>query len=113
VEIKDLVNHRLSYQVLITFDLVGADSPNYEKFRGTLVQELELEKQIHLSIEDGGRAKPLPHNTMAALWLKDSSEQETRDYFARQVDKAFKKHQLHGRYVILVAQNWAVAANEV
>lgn len=77
-----------------------------------MAEELELEKVIHLSKDDGGKSKELPHNTFAALWTKDSTEQETRDYFQKIVLAAFKRHNLQGRYVILVAQNWAVSAGE-
>ena len=54
----------------------------------------------------------LPHNTMAVLWMKDSTDQETRSYFEEKILAAFSKHRVHGRYVILIAQTWAVAAGE-
>ena len=112
MQLSELFNPRVSYQVLITFDLTGADTSKYSQLRDTLAQELELETDIHLSKDDGGKSKELPHNTLAALWTKDTTENETRDYFQTTILAAFKKHNLHGRYVILVAQNWAVSAGE-
>lgn len=112
MQLSELLNHRVSYQVLITFDLEGADTSKYQRIRDTLAEDLDLERVIHLSKDDGGKFKELPHNTFATLWAKDSTEQETRDYFRQIVLAAFKKNNLKGRYVILVAQNWAVSAGE-
>ena len=113
MRINELLNHRVSYQILVTFDLLGASPSKYELLRETLAEELELETVIHLSKEEGGRTVELPHNTLAALWEKDSSEQETRDYFEKRLRESFKKHNVNGRYVILVGQSWAVAGNEL
>ena len=113
MRIDELMNHRVSYQVLVTFDLVEADSSKYEPLRNTLAEELDLEKVIHLSKEDGGTTVDLPHNTLAALWEKDSTEQEVRDHFEQGLRGAFSQHRVKGRYVIFVGQNWAVAANEL
>ncbi len=112
MKMSELLNHRTSYQVLITFDLTGAETSKYRKLRDTLAEELELETYIHMSKDEGGNPSELPCNTLAALWAKDASEQETRNYFQKVILTAFKNHHLHGRYVILVAQNWAVAADE-
>lgn len=109
---RELLSHRVSYQVLITFDLFRADPSAYELVRKILTMELELEKSIYLSKDQGGKAVALPCNTLVALWTKDSTEQETRDYFVQKMKKAFRDNGLKGRYVILVAQNWAVAAGK-
>jgi hypothetical protein len=110
---QKLTNSRVSYQVIITFDLVGAERSKYVELRQTLADELQLETKIFLSDEDGGKPKQLPYNTLAALWEKDSSEQETRNHFEKRLKKAFLQHQLKGRYVIVVAQNWSVAAGNI
>lgn len=112
MSINNLLNHRVSYQVMITFDLSGAKSSKYPELRAALANELELKTDISLSKEDGGQAISLPHNTLAVLWEKDTTEQETRTYFKKKILAVFKAHNLHGRYVILIAQNWAVAADE-
>lgn len=113
MRIDELMNHRVSYQVLVTFDLIGAGSSKYEPLRNTLAEELDLEKVIHLSKEDGGTTVGLPYNTLAALWEKDSTEQEVRDHFEAGLIAAFDQYRVKGRYVIFVGQNWAVAANEL
>ncbi|WP_404465187.1 hypothetical protein LG331_02915 [Vreelandella aquamarina] len=113
MRLNELLNHRVSYQVLVTFDLIGAESSKYEPLRNTLAEELELEKVIHLSKDDGGTTADLPYNTLAALWEKDSTAQEVRDHFEDRLKKAFDQHRIKGRYVIFVGQNWAVAANQL
>lgn len=110
MKFSELLNPRISYHVLVTFDLEGSDSSIYEKIRADLENELDLEKFISLGKEDGGNNKKLPHNTFAVLWTKDNTEQETRDYFQKIILSTFEKYNLHGCYVILVAQNWAVSA---
>lgn len=112
MKLQELLNPRVSYQVLITFDLVGAESQDYRSLRDTLAEELELGEAIHLSNEDGGGVRDLPYNTLATLWQKDATEQETRTYFEERILAAFKLHRLSGRYVIVVAQNWSVAGGE-
>ena len=112
MKLQELLNPRVSYQVLITFDLQGAQPAKYSQLRETLAEELELEVDMHLGKDGGNETAALPYNTLAALWTKDSTEQETRDHFKQKLLVAFKKHHLHGRYVILVAQNWAAAAGE-
>ncbi|KQT42508.1 MULTISPECIES: hypothetical protein [unclassified Methylophilus] len=112
-DIRELRNPRISYQIIITFDLEGAESEKYEKLRKTLALELELDTNIYLSESDDHKITSLPFNTLATLWRKDSTEQETRDYIEKTIKKAFLSHRLKGRYVIVVAQNWAVAAGNV
>lgn len=112
MQISELLNHRVSYQVIITFDLTSAEPSKYPELRETLANELDLNTDISLSIDDGGKSVSLPHNTLAVLYEKDTTEQETRTYFKEKLLAAFKAHQLHGRYVILIAQNWAVAAGD-
>ena len=109
---QELLNHRVSYQVLITFDLRNAKAEKYLRLKETLAQELELGSNIELSKEEGGRSVALPHNTLAVLMNKDASEQQTCSYIEQGLLAAFKQHNVHGRYVILIAQNWAAAAGE-
>lgn len=99
------------YQILITFDLEGADPSAYETLREEFSSALQLETVIHTSVDDGGKEKDLPYNTLAALWHKDDSESKTRDYVEGQLKDILRRNGLTGRYLILVAQNWSVAAN--
>ena len=112
MKLTELMNHRVSYQVIVTFDLDGADPSEYRKIRNELAEELELESIVHLSKEDGGGTKDIPYNTLAALYEKDSDEKETRKYFEKGLEKIFKKKSLKGKYLVIVAQNWSVASNE-
>ncbi len=110
-EISELSNPRVSYQILITFDLRGAGTDKYRQIRESLADEY-IKPFIYLSDDDAREYQELPHNTLAVIWSKDTTEQETRDYFKKTILDAFKKHKVNGCYVILVAQNWAVAAGE-
>ena len=112
MKIEELLNHRVSYQVIVTFDLKGAETSAYEKIRAELSEELGLSSSIHLSKDDGGKEKDIPFNTLAALWEKDENEKKTREHFESKIEKIFKEQSLEGKYLIVVAQNWSVAANE-
>lgn len=112
-EIQKLRNPRISYQIIITFDLEGAKPEKYEELRKTLALELKLDTNIYLSETDHPQLTSLPYNTLATLWHKDSTEQQTRDYIEKAIKNVFSTHRLKGRYVIVVAQNWAVAAGSV
>lgn len=112
MQLQELLNPRVSYQVLITFDLKGAESSKYSIIHEKLKEALDFEKFIYLSDDDGKEVKSLPHNTFAVLWKKDETEQKTRQYFEEILLSIFSENNLHGSYVILVAQNWAVSAGE-
>jgi hypothetical protein len=112
MELDDLLNPRVSYQVIVTFDLRRADKAVYAKLRREFAAELTLEGSVHLSRDEGGQLRALPFNTMAVLWRKDDSEQATRDYFAHKLKKIFQRRGLRGRFIVLVAQNWAVGAEK-
>ena len=110
MKLSELQNHRVSYQVVVTFDLTGALSSDYGKIRDALSADLELEKFVYLSSEDGDGTRDLPYNTLAALWEKDSSELETRTYFEKKLRETFKRLGVKGKYFVVVAQNWSVGA---
>lgn len=111
MKINELLNHRVSYQIVITFDLNDAKSSDYEKIREALSKDLNLEKFVHLSNEDGKGTRYLPHNTLASLWEKDSSERDTREYFEKKLHETFQRLNVRGKYFVIVAQNWSVGAN--
>ena len=107
-----LKNPRISYQVIVTFDLRGAESKVYAELREEFARELDLEVVLYQSTEDGGGTRELPFNTLAALWEKDDTERDTRDHFESKLTEIFKRKKLRGRFLVVVAQNWAVAAGE-
>lgn len=53
----------------------------------------------------------LPFNTLAALWEKDDTERKTRDHFENELREIFEQKNLKGRFLVVVAQNWAVGAS--
>lgn len=112
MKLNDLLNHRVSYQVVVTFDLTSAQSSDYEKIRDALSADLKLEKFVYLSNEDGKGTRDLPYNTLAALWEKDSSERETRTYFEKKLRETFMRLGVNGKYFVVVAQNWSVGAED-
>ena len=107
-----LKNPRVSYQVIVTFDLRDAETKVYAELREEFASELDLEVVLYQSKEDGGGTKGLPFNTLAALWEKDDTERETRDHFESKLKEIFEKRRLKGRFLVVVAQNWAVGAGD-
>lgn len=112
MQLGELLNHRISYQIVVTFDLTGAQSSDYVKTRDALRAELELEQFVYMSSEDGKGTKDLPYNTLAALWAKDSSEHETRSYIEKKLHETFDRLGVKGKYFVVVAQNWSVGADD-
>jgi hypothetical protein len=113
VQLNELLkNPRVSYQVIVTFDLRDAETRVYAELREEFARELDLEVVLFQSKEDGGGTKELPFNTLAALWAKDETERQTRDHFERKLKDIFAKKGLKGRFLVVVAQNWAVGAGD-
>lgn len=83
MEVSELTNHRVSYQVIVTFDLKEAQSSDYTKLCDELEKSLYLEKFIYLSKEDGGTNRHLPLNTLATLYEKAGSVEDTRLHFEK------------------------------
>jgi hypothetical protein len=107
MKIKELFNSRVSYQVVVTFDLENADTSAYKNLQDALSGKLKLEKYISISKEDGGGKLDLPDNTLAALWEKDKTEKDTRLHFEKEIKSIFDTRKLRGRFLVVVAQNWS------
>ena len=100
-----LKNPRVSYQVVVTFDLREAETKIYAELREEFARELDLEVVLYQSKEDGGGARELPFNTLAVLWEKDDTQRETRDHFERKLKEIFEKRGPKGRFLVVLAQN--------
>lgn len=98
----------MSRLVVVTFDLVGAKSPQY----GVISEGLA---KLRLRPYLPGRTRPrmpLPYNTVAGRFASGSST-TLRDHLAKRITNLFRQRHLRGRIFVAVGRNWAWAARRV
>ena len=94
-----------SFLVVISFDLMNAESKTYSKIKEALKQK-GLTKT---AIRSNGKIEPLPSNLFS--WKFQSSEfknsSEVNDYVATELRRIFTNLAVKGRFFISVGQNWS------
>ncbi|MHB1950382.1 MAG: hypothetical protein ACYCQK_02770 [Acidiferrobacteraceae bacterium] len=97
----------MSYFVVVTFDLHGAQPKNYARVK-TLLAKLKLEKQIR--VKGKSHVTRLPANTFAAkyrgTWNKKSAKQ-LRDHLRAEIKKAITMLRLRATVLVVVGDHWA------
>jgi len=111
MQARDLVNHRLSYHVVVTFDLINnKDTSVYSQIKELFAERLELQNYTSTSEDEGGKEIELPFNTFATIYHKEDDAKDLKDWFSKEIAKIFKELKLKARYFIAVADNWSVGA---
>ena len=109
MQVQDLANHRLSYHVIVTFDLINnKDKSVYGQIRQLFSDRLELENYTTASKNEGRKEIELPFNTFATVYHKEDESKDLKDWFSKEIEKIFKHLNLKARYFIAVADNWSV-----
>ena len=90
----------MSFFVVITFDLEGAEKPGYECVKEEL-ENLGIKKYINKT--------RLPQNVFIGKFNDDRFEKsgELRDYINGKVENIFKGCGVNGPYFIFVGDKWA------
>jgi hypothetical protein len=94
----------MSFIVMITFDLNGADNTDY-RFVKTALDKIDLSQFLM------GRTKEvrLPHNTYVAKFSNEAFSESValRDYLRPEIRRIFRARNLRGKYFIGVGKDWA------
>lgn len=115
VSLSDLKNHRKSYQVIVSYDIyeVSDNARYYKEVNDFLNNNLNLSNYISKSEDEGGKDVKLPFNTFAGLYDKDSDSAALKDYISKEVSSLFKRLNIQGKIVIIIADNWSVGLVEI
>lgn len=93
-----------NFLIVITFDLVGAESKIYSKIKEALKRK-GFKKKV---TRNNGKIESLPSNlftwNLQSSAFKDSSE--VNDYIATELRKIFTNLTVKGRFFISVGQHW-------
>jgi len=112
-------NHRTSYHVVLTFDLIKpTDNGVYQEIKEDL-KELGikgLKADTYMAESEGSEKISLPNNTFAGIWKKEFESSNVKKYVESCVTEIFDKYKdkfEYAKYFVIVADNWSVGGKKV
>lgn len=98
----------MSYLAVVTFDLVNAESEDYECIDGKFAK-IGLTRSMKA---DNGNTVDLPFNTYAGKF-EGTSAGQVRDYVTNQAELAMKSCSVKGKLFVAVGGDWAWGSRTV